>query len=108
MDYKNGINAVLVYTEKGRDLFKRTDLDMVLTTYEDVLAGNPFLEKVISVDTKKRKTFQNSVSQMSLLKAFNYSCYGPIYRRIIYRIYEILRYAVGRFIRRIGLKHKIV
>ena len=103
-DYKNGMSAVLVYTEKGDNLLSRTDLDMIVTNYSDVLVGNPFLEKVITVDVKKRKIFQKCKSQMSLNKAYKLSWFGPWYRRVPYAIYGKLRGIAGGFIRKIGLR----
>lgn len=103
-DYKNGMSAVLVYTEKGEKLLSRTELDMTASTYSDVLIGNPFLEKVITVDANKREIFQTNVTQMSLRKAYNLSCYGPWYRRIPYMVYRKLRMVVGAIVRKIGIR----
>lgn len=103
-DYKNGMSAVLVYTGKGEKLLSRTELDMTASTYSDVLIGNPFLEKVITVDANKREIFQTNVTQMSLRKAYNLSCYGPWYRRIPYRVYRKLRMVVGAIVRKIGIR----
>ena len=103
-DYENGMSAVLVYTEKGEKLLARTKLDMTASTYSDVLIGNPFLEKVITVDVKKRKIFQINVVKMSLQKTYNLSCYGPWYRRILYIVYRKLRRIVSEFVRILGLR----
>jgi hypothetical protein len=97
-DYKNGMSAVLVYTEKGEKLLSRTDLDMIASTYSDVLEGNPFLEKVITVDTKKRKIFQANVTHMPLQKAYTLSYYGPWYRRVSLAVYRKLRRGASRLV----------
>jgi coenzyme F420-reducing hydrogenase beta subunit len=101
IDYENGMSAVLVYTGKGEKLFARTELDMTASTYSDVLIGNPFLEKVTTVDAKKRKIFQTNVTKMPLQKAYNLFCYGPWYRRISYKGYRKLRMVVGAIVRKI-------
>lgn len=104
IDYAKGINAVLVYTERGDGLLKRTALDMVETTYNDVLSGNPYLVKSISVDAKKRKAFQGGCSRGTLKGAYNFSCFGPWYYRIPLGAYRKLRGLAGKFVRRIGLR----
>lgn len=97
-DYKNGMSAVLVYTEKGEKLLSRTNLDMIASTYSDVLFGNPFLEKVITIDAKKRKIFQANVTHMSLQKVYTLSYYGPWYRRLSLAVYKKLRRGAIRLV----------
>lgn len=104
IDYANGINAVLAYTEKGDDLLRRTALDMVETTYNDVLAGNPYLEKSVSVDVEKRNVFQKNFSRMTLQGVYHFSAFGPWYYRIPLGIYRRLRGLAGKFARRKGLR----
>lgn len=103
-DYKNGMSAVLVYTEKGEKLLSRTELDMTDSTYGDVLIGNPYLEKVITVDAKKRKMFQINVAKMPLQNAYNLSYYGPWYRRIPYKFYRKLRMVAGAIVRKLRMR----
>ena len=103
-DYQNGMSAVLVYTEKGEKLLERTKLDMTASTYSDVLIGNPYLEKAITVDAKKRKMFQINVAKIPLQNAYNLSYYGPWYRRIPYWGYRKLRMVIGAIVRKIGIR----
>lgn len=54
IDTKNGYSAVLVYSLKGIDILKRARLVLQASSYEEVLYGNPYLEKsfVPSVPSK--------------------------------------------------------
>ena len=40
-----GLNAVLAFTEKGRNLLSAANLDCRQVPYEQILAGNPYLEQ---------------------------------------------------------------
>lgn len=99
IECKNGINAVLAYTPRGEALLKYSALEKIPTSYDNVLVGNPYLEKTMLIDVKKRKKFQQCLQYMTLQRAYVISWFGPWYYRIIRRFYRRLRGLVGKFVR---------
>ena len=57
LKWDNGASAVLVYSQKGEALLNQTGLEIHKATYEQVLFGNPYLEKTYIPFVERKCSF---------------------------------------------------
>jgi hypothetical protein len=53
-----GISALLINTEHGNDFFKKIKCNTIKTSYEDMIRGNPYLEKSCLLPAQRVRFFK--------------------------------------------------
>lgn len=104
MDDNKGISAVLLFTDKGKELFDLLDIFKKQFTYKEILAKNPFLETSINPNLKQRARFERAFKHMDMAKAVRYAVEGPIAVRAVRCLYYAGRRLIGKIMRVIGLR----
>lgn len=101
---RNGVSAVIAYTQHGKSAIEHTALSLTGVSYSDVLAHNPYLEKSIACELGKRKRFEKVWRRVSLRRAYAYACGGPWYCRMASLSYRKARTVASRILRAFGLR----
>lgn len=91
-DDGRGVSVVMAYTERGLQMLRKTKLELMPVTYEQVLAHNPHIEQGLSLGSVERKRFLSTYKRFGFERALRYAKDGPWYRRVVVRIYRRIRY----------------
>jgi coenzyme F420-reducing hydrogenase beta subunit len=94
IDTKNGVSCVIVKTELGRKIFSEVsgNVETIKVSYKDIFAGNPSLEKSVSVPAYRKKFFKifNSDSNVDVNSLILSITSRSFKNRVINKIYSKL------------------
>ena len=87
-DWK-GTNAIIVCTERGREVFDRARLRREQIEYGRILAGNPYLERQYAPNARQYRRFDRVYRRMGIRKAVRYA-EGPWLYKTFFRLIRAL------------------
>lgn len=73
-DDGNGVNAVLVFTERGYNFLHSASLEMIPVSYADIIAKNPYVEECVQVNMLRRQIFMSSYPFLGIRLATRIAC----------------------------------
>ncbi len=90
-----GASAVMVYTQRGRDLWHSLDIEKRPVEYAQILDRNPMLEQPVLPNPEKRKIFLEHVEERGVEKALSLALPIPWHRRAEAAIRPLIRKIKG-------------
>lgn len=96
MDDDKGISAVLIFSERGKDLFDRLNVFRKPFTYQQIVAKNPFLETSIKPNMEQRTRFLAVYHKMDMADAVLYAAEGTFFVRLLRRVIRLPRRIIGK------------
>ena len=95
LDDGKGVNAVLVYSERGAELLGDTNCVLHEVSYDAVVARNPCLEHSVGCDRAMRAKFFDYCEHYDLKQAYAKALRRPLWKRIGGRVLRLFRQLKG-------------
>jgi len=86
-----GVNAVIVFTEKGKHIFDKAALEKREVSLEEILDGNSCLVSSIRPDIKNRCRFLAKYERIGVSNAVDYAFRRPLWKRVLGRARRIFK-----------------
>lgn len=91
IDDGQGVNAVLVFTEKGAGLLKASQLKLIPVAYESILNKNPHLERNVEISNPDRDWFLHHYEVLGVEKSIKCLCRKNRIMKIVRKIKRLVR-----------------
>lgn len=92
---KKGVSAIVVNTEKGRQIFEivKSEIECKECKLEEILKGNPSLEKSSSIPLKRNDFFENidNLTIEEMVNQYTIKSKNNIVRRVLGKIKRIIK-----------------